>query len=476
MARKPNGQLTKDYREILNLQYQFYEDLYSRDHAVKFRLTNESGVYLNPTQQRVSNEPFSEEELFDAMMTLKKGKTPGWDRIGLALYKKFWKELKWPLYLMLSDAVRSGRLNCTGHRGIITLIPKKNKDDLLVKNWHPITLLNYDYKIYAKMIANRLEIFADEMIGKQQTGFVKGRCITSNIRRTAEIVAYLERKNKPGVIAMVDFEKCFDRIDHNSIRAVFKYFKFGDIFIDMLMILYKDFKLCTSNNGYLSPILKKNRGINQGCPGSPLVYTYCGEILNHLIKQNTSIKGIPMPFLSNILSQFADDTGAFLKFECITIEEFGRTLQTIEAQMGLKVSYDKTTLYRVGLIRNSNAKLYTAQNFKWSNDSIDTLGVKLSCDKNLDVSNFLDIVNKVENICSQWKNRTLTLSGKVLLINSLMGSLYIYKMLSLQNVANTEIDKFYKTVKLFLWGNKRAIVRLETLMKKKHQGGLGLVN
>ena len=210
VARKPNGQLTKDYHEILNLQYQFYEDLYSRDHAVKFRLTNESGVYLNPTQQRVSNEPFSEEELFDAMMTLKKGKTPGCDGIGLALYKKFWKELKWPLYLMLSDAVRNGRLNCTGHRGIITLIPKKNKDDLLVKNWYPITLLNYDYKIYAKMIANRLEIFADEMIGKQQTGFVKGRCITSNIRRTAEIVAYLERKNKPGVSAVVDFEKCFD--------------------------------------------------------------------------------------------------------------------------------------------------------------------------------------------------------------------------------------------------------------------------
>ena len=43
-------------------------------------------------------------------------------------------------------------------RGIITLLPKKDKNQLLKKkNWRPISLLNTDYKILAKVLAFRLK-------------------------------------------------------------------------------------------------------------------------------------------------------------------------------------------------------------------------------------------------------------------------------------------------------------------------------
>ena len=231
--------------------------------------------------------------------------------------------------------------------------------------------------ILLELIANRLELVTDKIIGKQQNGFVKGRNITTNTMTTTEVVSYLNKRDLLGVIAIIDFEKCFDRIEHRSIQAVFDYFNFGTIFISMLMLLFMEIELCTINNGFVSNWFCKGCGINQGCPGSPLIYTYCGEILNHLISSNLNNKGVPMDALRNISSQFANDTTAFLRFEQLTIDAFGKTLQCIEATMGLKVSYEKTILYIIGSLQSSNARLYTAKNFAWSSELIETLGVSM---------------------------------------------------------------------------------------------------
>jgi len=52
-----------------------------------------------------------------------------------------------------SYAFHSGTLSISQKRGIISLIPKKDKDTSLLENRRPISLLNVDYKILAKVIA-----------------------------------------------------------------------------------------------------------------------------------------------------------------------------------------------------------------------------------------------------------------------------------------------------------------------------------
>ena len=54
-------------------------------------------------------------------------------------------------------ACGSGKLLISQRRGIITLIPKPNKDTTVLNNLRPISLLNTDYKILTKVIAKRLE-------------------------------------------------------------------------------------------------------------------------------------------------------------------------------------------------------------------------------------------------------------------------------------------------------------------------------
>ncbi len=58
---------------------------------------------------------------------------------------------------MFKDCVQKGELTESMKQGLITLIPKPNKDSLHLDNWHPITLLNSDYNLLASVYANMLK-------------------------------------------------------------------------------------------------------------------------------------------------------------------------------------------------------------------------------------------------------------------------------------------------------------------------------
>ena len=96
-------------------------------------------------------------------------------------------------------------LSNTKTRGYKTY-PKKEE------NWRPITLLNTDYKIAAKSIANRIKLVLPNLINHDQTGFLKDRFIGENIRLINCIIQYATEKNVPGLLLFIDFEKAFDSV------------------------------------------------------------------------------------------------------------------------------------------------------------------------------------------------------------------------------------------------------------------------
>ena len=56
----------------------------------------------------------------------------------------------------------------------ITLIPKR-VSAMGMNDYRPISLVGSIYKILAKVLANRLWIILDEVIGPNQFSFIKGR-------------------------------------------------------------------------------------------------------------------------------------------------------------------------------------------------------------------------------------------------------------------------------------------------------------
>lgn len=57
-------------------------------------------------------------------------------------------------------------------QAIIVLIPKPKKDNTLIDNLRPITLLNVDYKIFTDALASRLKNGIGEIISDTQSAFL----------------------------------------------------------------------------------------------------------------------------------------------------------------------------------------------------------------------------------------------------------------------------------------------------------------
>ena len=123
------------------------------------------------------------------------------------IIKVFSKDIKRHLLNALNYACLRGLLSITQRRGLITLIPKKNKATNLMKNWRPITLLNCDYKIVTKCIASRIKKVLPKLINNNdQTGFMKNRFIGGNIRLIDSIINYANAEQIEGLLLFIDFK------------------------------------------------------------------------------------------------------------------------------------------------------------------------------------------------------------------------------------------------------------------------------
>ena len=138
----------------------------------------------------------------------------------------------------LNYAYETEQLSVTQRRGIFKLIPKKDAEPFFIKNWRPLTLLNCDYKIAAKSIANRMKPSLPNLINYDQIGFIKGRFIEENIRLIDSVIFYAEEKNIPGLLLFLDFEKAFDTIEWSFIRKTFQHFGFVSSMLKWLNLFY----------------------------------------------------------------------------------------------------------------------------------------------------------------------------------------------------------------------------------------------
>ena len=113
----------------------------------------------------------------------------------------------------------------------------------------------------------------------------------------------------------------------------------------------------------------------------------------------------------------------------------------------------------------------------WTNDEINVLGIKVANDNDKVVSdNYEPLLAKVKSVLLQWQNRGLSLLGKVNVVNTLVGSLFVYKMQVLLSPSTSFIRQVEEVVVKFLWNGAWPKIPLKQLQLAKTQGGLNLVN
>ena len=150
--------------EILKYEEDFYKNLYSVKPIDNETKTKAEATFNDETLPKISEEDrhmcenyITLKELGEALKGLNNGKSPGSDGFTADFYKFFWATLRQPILDSITYALERGQLSIDQKRDIINLIPKKDKDPRVLKNWRPICLLNTDYKIITKLLANRIK-------------------------------------------------------------------------------------------------------------------------------------------------------------------------------------------------------------------------------------------------------------------------------------------------------------------------------
>ncbi len=140
---------------------------------------------------------------------------------------------------MYKECIDTNELSTSMKQQLITLLPKPEKDHLILDNWHPITLLNVvDYKLLSHIYANHLKKGLNEIISECQTGFMAGRHINWNIRIILDLLDYSNLVESEALMVFLDFHKAFDTIEHQFMFRALKCFGFGERFISIIEMFH----------------------------------------------------------------------------------------------------------------------------------------------------------------------------------------------------------------------------------------------
>ena len=314
----------------------------------------------------------------------------------------------------------------------------------------------------------------EHIIHPDQRGFMQERRISVNIRKMLDIIHIAEKEDLEAIIMSLDFVKCFDKCSFKILHGSLEYFGFGDIVKSWTYILYKNFHVKIQNNGHFSSEISIEKGVHQGGCCSSIYFLVIAEILAITLRADENIQGITIALVKNLLNQFADDMDSFLTADRKTVMSMVNQLERFRQQSGFMVSYEKTTMYRIGSLRHSNAQMYDLTQFNWSNDHITVLGITIT-QEDLVEKNYDSIEKKVRKTLNSWVNRGLSLVGKVLVVNSLVASLFVYKMMVLPRMPKKVIKCVDNVIREFLWDKKKAKIAYTTLQNPKKEGGLNLV-
>ncbi len=191
----------------------------------------------------------TEKEILNSLKQLHNSKTLGTDGLPPNFYNVFWIDIKLLLIESIEHATKTGELCIEQKRGIITLLPKKHKSRHFLKNWRPISLLNTDYKIKAKLKANRLKNVLPVLINNDQTCYLKNIYIGENIRLLQDISFFTEYTKTSAILFSVDFEKAFDSLNWNFSFKVLKHVNSGENLIGYIQMMYNNIESTVLNNG-----------------------------------------------------------------------------------------------------------------------------------------------------------------------------------------------------------------------------------
>lgn len=279
----------------------------------------------------------------------------------------------------------------------------------------------------------------------------------------------------------LDFEKAFDRVDHNYLWATLVAMDLDPFVTTLIQGLVYNAEAKVHVSGLFTLSFPLERGVWQGDPMSPLLFALSSEPLMCLLEDKSvkgELKGLRILDQENLLFQlFADDAGLPLHNSQPEFENARATIQIFENILGAFLNVAKSVI--IPLVN------LVAQTWFGSigclmlppHETTKYLGWLIG----FNVSPLLEtefLLGKVQKRLSHWANRVLSFTGRVVRLLHVIRAMPIYHMMSM--TLNSKLFKDLESIaRDFLWGTnedgetRKALVAWKDMTLNKAEGGVG---
>lgn len=168
-----NGNITTDDNAITEHIVQYYQCLFTSEFRVPANLS---------TISEIVPQLLTEDDNDIQYISLRKRKcdpmnassAPGPDGFTGTFFQACWDIVGSDVCKMVHWFFDNGSITTGLNSNIMILLPQKD-GAICVEDFRPIVMSNFEYKIIAKILADRLAVVAAKIVTPNQSGFTKGR-------------------------------------------------------------------------------------------------------------------------------------------------------------------------------------------------------------------------------------------------------------------------------------------------------------
>ncbi|GKD75980.1 putative reverse transcriptase domain, reverse transcriptase zinc-binding domain protein [Tanacetum coccineum] len=193
----------------------------------------------------------------------------------------------------------------------------------------------------------------------------------------------------------VDIQKAYDTVDWKFLHDVLVGFGFHPRMIGWIMKCVTSTSFSLSINGYLHGYFKGKRGLRQGDPMSPYIFTLVMEVLTLMLKWRARD--------SNCFTYHRDEDSARVIMD---------SLEELKNASGLTPSLPKSIAYFCNVLNHVKIGILNILPFEEGKLPVKYLGVPLVPSRVL-YRDCSELMEKVKRRISDWKNKSLSLAGRV---------------------------------------------------------------